>query len=200
MQGTIVQLTNLKTNTHLNGIRGKVIRLGKKYKTLCVKIHDDTIIKVSTNNCFKVYCVGLPKEYRSYHDSNSVISWQHFFLLALQSIDSSKFYVVPLEDDEKHAVLIINVQFFHIITEKMNTPEPYVRFYTTTHSQNDSNILFGQKCIDNPSDGYPWFYDMSHDMFTNLVYRFCSIELDNDSVTENEYKKANIKDFESIFT
>jgi hypothetical protein len=182
MQGTIIQI--LDSNSSHDGKRA--IISSKHGDNIRLQLSDGKEYDTTVRKCFKVYCLGVPREYRvSAHTSMSL---QHFFMITLHTIDSSKFYVLPISENGRHAALLINVQFFQMIFDKITT-EPLVRFYATCLSHGESNIIFDQKCV-HIFETSPWYYDMTQEHFSKLLSRFSDIDETNDA-----YKRANLTDF-----
>ena len=187
MKGVVVELIDLKQYAHLNHKRGFIVSVQSetplKYevnvenKTYCIK----------NENLKKVYCLGLPKEFRVINNQMNV---KELFLGTIAHIKSSSFYVIPQQIDAYTSIFIINNAFFEMAYEKMAT-EPLLRIYSTTKSAKDStSIIFDQCCAHVPTDlSYPWFVDLDANQLMSLISRFESIK------DENTLKQLNMNDF-----
>lgn len=190
MKGVVFEVYGLtnKKYLHLNGRRGIIQNIKSKDPLkYVVTIDDDTTIVIKNENILKVYCLGIPKEYRLGDQETELFQ---FFLATLSQTKSVSFYVFVKKENDKKSVFLVNTKFFNMALEKMTT-EPLLRIYSTSTSHTDDNaaIIFDQ-CCKNPSTdmSYPWFIDLSSTQLLQLISRFESIE------DENELKKLNIHD------
>lgn len=185
MKGTVVQLENLVSRPELNGRRGYIVKPIKGGRCM-VNVGEDTL-SIKTENLYKVHCLGVPREYRITHETETP---KQVFLGVLSQTSSDKFYVAHAQDGQnRHAFFLINVKFFEMAIEKMTT-EPLFRVYAMSRSQEGSKILFDQCCAHVPDDlSYPWFVDFTTNQFMELVSRFQSEAYDAKAL-----KKMNLVD------
>lgn len=191
MKGVVVEIANLKNATHLNGQRGfitKVVSTTPLKYSICI---NDQLYKVKNEKTTKVYCLGIPKEYKISDDRSDPLQ---FFLGTLSQTKSKLFYAFPKVDGHKMSIVLINIKFFDMALQKMTT-EPLLRVYITnkSHHEDDCKIVFDQCCTNPPQDmSYPWFVDLSSSQFLELVSRFESVD------DEKELKNLNLHDFQHI--
>ena len=190
MKGVVFEVCGLtnKMYLHLNGKRGFIQNVkSREPLKYVVNIDGDTTIVIKNENILKVYCLGIPKEYRLSDDKTDMFE---FFLATISQTKSVSFYVFLKKDENKKSVFLVNTKFFNMALEKMTT-EPLLRIYSTNKSHDDKNaaIIFDQCCKDPPTDmSYPWFIDLPSTQLLQLVSRFDSIQ------DENELKQLNIHD------
>lgn len=186
MQGCVVEAFDLRNATHLNGKRGIIQRLVNKEPLKYVVSFDDNSCIIKNENLLKVYCLGVPKEYRVCDSTTLPLD---LLLATLSQTKSDSFYVFLRTWGTGSSVFIINSNFFEMAMDKMTT-EPLLRIYSTCKSHNDSSVCFDQYCMHPPENmAYPWYFDLSSHQLLQLVSRYES------EVDENEMKKMNIYDF-----
>ena len=187
MKGVVVEITNLKSTKHLNGRRGFISKISQKNPLIFTVDIDDEQHEIENKNLLKVYCLGIPCEYKLSDDNDCF----KFFLATLTLTNSSNFYVFAKHYGTKSSLFLVNIKFFDTVLQRMTT-EPLLRIYGMKKSQNDKDckILFNQYCIDPPNDmSYPWYVDLTTSKFLELVARFENIK------DEKQLKNMNIQDF-----
>ena len=189
MKGVVIEVRGLKNAKHLNTKRGIIDTIISK-DPLKFQINIDEMSYIIKNeNVLKVYCLGIPREYRLIDTCQDGFK---FFLAAISQVKSVSFYVLLKTHGFKTSVFIINSHFFSSVLDKAST-EPLLRIYSRHKSQNESNIVFDQCCVDISEDmSYPWYFDMSSHELMQLIARF-----DMEDKEESVFKQMNIHDFKN---
>ena len=176
MTGVVVEIFGLHNKTQYNNKRGII------QKKLCdtplkylISI-DETSIEIDNQNLKKVFCLGIPNEY--YYFISGVKKYE-VLISVLNQIQSSKFYVFVKDNDNLVTAFVVNVHFFELALNKMQT-EPLLRIYAADTSHNTSNILFSQHCLQpcKKMQQYPWYIDLTSDFLLTLISRFNDNRLD----------------------
>jgi len=182
MKGTVVEIRNF--DEVYNTRRGYI---ANECDSSNLKVNiDNECVQIPKDNLYKVYCIGLPKEYIAFTTRKE---YDLVLKDALQQIKSKFFYLLVMQNSLGTSIITINIKFFELMFNQMTT-EPLVRVYCTSKSQSNTKIQFGQCCVHVPEDmTKPWFKDLSSEKFMNLLSRFQNIH------NEECLKKLNLLDY-----
>jgi hypothetical protein len=110
-------------------------------------------------------------------------------LSALHQIDSSKFYVFVKNRNEITTTFLVNIRFFEMAINNMQT-KPLLRIYAADTSHDTSSILFSQHCLHPCKNMDNSWFILTSDFLLTLASRF-SEDLDKSILRNMNIHDAN---------